>query len=184
MSLAGASTPAAKSCDTLPRSRRGGPRQLGRGLGATATGGGGGVGEHHELHGTVGRGGVIGGGSRPGRVGVQLFDESTVVRQHKLPRFNGGGHGITAGERGDDRIDRSDSVDDALHAAAAPPKSRPTSTRWHAMDRASSAPASDAAIPSRSLTTAHDLTFSDGVLGAPTSSKIGPNLGLLAPLVA
>ena len=63
----------------------------------------------------------------------------------------------------------------------APPKPGATPTRWHVMDRASSAAVSDAATTGRSVTTAHDRTAADARSAGIASSKIGPNRGLLAP---
>ena len=63
----------------------GGPGQLGRGLGSTATPGGGGVGEGHQLDRAVGAGGVVGGGPGPSGVGMDVLDDPAVLGQHPLP---------------------------------------------------------------------------------------------------
>ena len=155
--------------------------QLRRGLGSTATSGGDGVGEGHQLDRTVGAGGVVGGRPGPSGVGVDVLDDPAVLGEHPLPAVRRGGR-RARWRRAPRRRRRSDRW---LRPRRSAPRRRPakpcaTSRRWQVIDRASSAAVSDAASCGRSVTTAHDRTCGGSSLDGGRLVEDRPEPGVAA----
>ena len=139
------------------------PGVLGRGLGPTTPSRGGRIGEGHESYRTVGAGGVVGGGTGPTGIGVQLLDDVPVLGEHLLPPLRRGGRRRSAGDGATTTASIGPAAPtSACSASAAAPKPCAGSTGWHRTERASRAAATEAASRGRSDTTAQDRTGRGG----------------------
>ena len=164
-----------------------GARQLRRRLRPAATAGGRGVGERHEADRAVRGRRVVGHGSGPRGVGVDLVDDAGVLGEHALPAARRGGRRRGAAQRDDDGVERPGGSTVDASASAAPPKPAPPAPTGTV--RARHAPGFEGGgQPGRcrsrsSKTMAHERTSAPDRSPA-GASKIPGNRGLLPPLLA